>query len=274
MRLRGQRVEGGCIGLLDGVRTEGDRLAEMPAGEPSGFGGRDHFVRTRRIGHPSLGDGHPILAEVHAADTADLRHVVVVEGGGESLPVGSEGNHQEIGSIGDVLHMREACELPDQRGGAELIRDGRGLRSGGSRRSSPPDRPGTSTGCVAPRRSTPSPRRPPARPGGRWTGSPPSADGRWHGSDTGRRSAGLLSSDRSHRQRGPMRLQSLRGLSSGDITSTSVVQPRSATKGVSLTAFFVSAPRAGLLSSREAPASATARGGFAGVAGFRMTCCR
>ncbi len=99
----------------------------MPAGEPSGFGRRDHFVRTRRIGHPSLGDGHSILAEVHAADTADLPHVVVVERGGESLPVGSEGNHQEIGGIGDVPHMREACDLPDQVGGAELIRHARGL---------------------------------------------------------------------------------------------------------------------------------------------------
>ena len=107
MRIVGQRVERARIGLLEGVRTEGDRLAEMPAGEPSGFGGGDHFVGARRIGHPSLGHGHPILVEVHAADTADLRHVVVVEGGGESLPVGSERNHQEGGGIGDVLHLGE-----------------------------------------------------------------------------------------------------------------------------------------------------------------------
>lgn len=127
MRLIGQRVEAGRIGLLDRVRTEGDRLAEMPAGEPGGFGGRDHFVRARRIGHPPLCNRRPVLAEVHTADTAELRHVVVVECGGEGLPVGSERNHEEVRSIGDMLHVREACELPAQLGGTKLIRDARGL---------------------------------------------------------------------------------------------------------------------------------------------------
>ena len=100
----------------------------MPAGEPSGLSSRNHFVGTFRIGHTTLGDGHPILAEVHAADTADLRDVVVVEGRREGLPVGSKRNHEEGGSIGSMLHMWEACELCDQPTGTELIRDGRRLK--------------------------------------------------------------------------------------------------------------------------------------------------
>ena len=251
MRLIGQGVEGGRVGLPDRVRAEADRLTEMPAGEPSGLGGRHHFVRTRRIGHASLGDGHPILAEVHAADAADLRHVVVVEGGGEGLPVGTEGNHEEIGSIGDTLHVREACELVDHRVGAELIGDRRGLelevrglrrrQIGGKGRlgaSRPSDRPHRHAAHQPDEEDDGQVARPALTEGG----------------------TEVIAGDAQHRTTPPRTVAIDSGTGGTHAASepprpfhwrhhsTSVVQPRSDAKGVSLTPLFVSAPRTGLWS--------------------------
>ena len=224
MRLRGQRIEAGAVGLLDSERPEGDRFAEMPAGEPSGFRGRDHFVRTRRIGHPTPGDRHPILAEVHAADTADLRHVVVVEGGEERLPVCSERNHEEIGCIGDVLDIGEACELSDQRGGAQLVRDARGLKLevrsvrgrqiGGKRRlgaSRPGDRPHGHAAHQPDEEDEGQVARPALTEGG---AKVIPGDGQRSPSP---RTVAIDS--RAHRTSQPIGLQSLRGLSSCGITA-------------------------------------------------------